>query len=49
MAIMVGLMKFSIFAFYAYALYVGSWFIELGIANTSFTSTSGVYDFQTVI
>ena len=25
---MVGLMKFSIFFFYSYALYVGSWFIE---------------------
>lgn len=28
MALMVGLMKFTIFFFYSYALYVGSWFIQ---------------------
>ena len=32
---MVGLMKFSIFFFYSYALYVGSWFIENGVYNVN--------------
>lgn len=39
-ALMVGLMKFTIFFFYSYALYVGSWFIEKGVPNGD-----GVYDF----
>ena len=32
---MVGLMKFSIFFFYSYALYVGSWFIENRVYNVN--------------
>mgnify|MGYP000924356390 CR=1 FL=1 len=43
-ALMVGLMKFTIFFFYSYALYVGSWFIENEVPNGD-----GVYDFKTVI
>jgi ABC-type multidrug transport system fused ATPase/permease subunit len=43
-ALMVALMKFTIFFFYSYALYVGSWFIENKVPNGD-----GVYNFQTVI
>ncbi len=32
-ALMVGLMKFSIFLFYAYALFIGSIFIARGFQN----------------
>lgn len=46
---MVGLMKFSIFTFYAYSLFVGSWFIQNQVPNSSFASLTGNYNFQTVI
>jgi hypothetical protein len=46
---MVGLMKFSIFTFYAYSLYVGSWFIQNQVPNSSPASLTGTYNFQTVI
>ena len=32
-ALMVGLMKFSIFFFYSYALFIGSYFIENKVMN----------------
>jgi ABC-type multidrug transport system fused ATPase/permease subunit len=48
-AVMVALMKFTTFMFYAYAFYVGSWFIQLQIPNNSIGSKSGVYDYVTVV
>ena len=48
-ALCVGMTKFSIFFFYSYSLYVGSWFIQNQVPNNSFASKSKVYDFQTVI
>jgi hypothetical protein len=42
-------MKFSIFTFYAYSLYVGSWFIQNQVPNSSPASLTGTYNFQTVI
>ncbi len=39
-------MKFSIFFFYSYALYVGSWFIENGVYNVN---SGTAYDQQIVI
>ena len=40
----VGLIKFAIFGFYTYALYVGSWFIQNEIPNGD-----APYDFKIVI
>ncbi len=37
--LMVGLMKFSIFFFYSYSLFIGSLFIEKGIVNTAWNKT----------
>lgn len=48
-AIMVALMKFTTFLFYAYTFYVGSYFIQWQLPNTSKHSKSGVYDFVTVV
>jgi ATP-binding cassette, subfamily B, multidrug efflux pump len=45
MALMVGLMKFSIFFFYAYTLYVGSHFIQYNVSDYN----GRVYDQQIVI
>jgi len=42
---MVGLMKFTIFFFYSYALFVGSWFIENEVPN----GPDNIYDFKTVL
>jgi ABC-type multidrug transport system fused ATPase/permease subunit len=33
MALMVGIMKFAIFFFYSYTLYVGSFFIEYSVSD----------------
>ena len=48
-ALMVGLMKFSIFFFYTYSLYVGSWFIQNRVPNPTKDDPNAVYDFKTVI
>ena len=43
---MVGIMKFSIFFFYAYSLFIGSYFIEWGKYNAQ---TGAAYDQKDVI
>lgn len=48
-ALMVGLMKFTIFFFYSYALYVGSWFIQNKVPNPTAADPNQIYDFKTVI
>ena len=48
-ALMVGLMKFSIFFFYTYSLYVGSWFIQNKVPNPTADNPDQLYDFKTVI
>jgi ATP-binding cassette, subfamily B, bacterial MsbA len=50
-ALCVALTKFSIFFFYSYSLFVGSFFIQNGVINTSFTQPPGgaPYDFKTVL
>lgn len=42
-------MKFSIFFFYSYSLYVGSWFIQNGVPNPTSSDPNAVYNFKTVI
>lgn len=41
-ALTTGLMKFTIFGFYAYTLYIGSWFIQFGAEDFFFRGQ--VYD-----
>lgn len=41
-ALTTGLMKMTIFGFYAYTLYVGSWFIQFGVNDFFFRGQ--IYD-----